>query len=324
MKLLIALPCYNEAENIENVISSIPKKIAGLDGIEILVVDDGSLDDTANIARGVGAIVIRHKDNLGLGITFQDAVNYAVENNFDIMVNMDGDGQFDASEIPKLIAPILNEVVDFACGSRFINKKKPENMSWIKYLGNKGMTMWINSLCKKKYTDVSCGFRAYSRKTLLHINFHGRYTYTQESFILFNFMSLVGSEIPISVKYFKDRKSRIAGSIWKYAKRTSGIILNLLRDYYPLRFFGTIALLLYAIGAIFAIMFLNHYIETSTFSGYLFAGLISAFCILVATILVSFGTAMESNVRIMQNQNRILYLLKKTDSLQNKDDYLDD
>ena len=110
----------------------------------------------------------------------------------------------------------------------------------IKRWGNDRMTNLISRLCRRKFTDVSCGFRAYSRETLLKINFHGRYTYTQESFISFCFDGLAIREVPIDVTYFPERKSRVAGSIPKYLKKTSGIIVGLMRDYYPMRFFGSI------------------------------------------------------------------------------------
>lgn len=311
MKLLIALPCYNEAEKIQEVLASIPRSYEGIGTVRLLVVDDGSRDDTARLANEAGATVIRHMQNKGLGQAFRSAVDYAIEHGYDIMVNMDGDGQFDSHDIPRLIQPILDHKAGFVTASRFLNKEKIAHMPPIKKWGNARMNRLVSALCGQRFSDVSCGFRAYSRDTLLKINFHGRFTYTQESFISFHFDGIAMAEIPIHVTYFPERKSRIAGSIFKYFKRTSGIIVGLMRDYYPLKFFGAIGGVFLVPAIVFGIMFLAHYIRVGYFSGYLFAGLISAFCVLVSVLMFSFGVAMESMVRIHRSENRILYQVRK-------------
>lgn len=311
MKMLIALPCFNEGETIKKVIADIPRTYEGIDQVHILVVDDGSADDTTAYAKEAGATVIRHMQNKGLGMAFRSAVDYAIEHGYDLMVNMDGDGQFNAENIARLIAPILNHEADFVTGSRFMEGKKIENMPPVKRWGNARMNQLVSALCGQKFSDVSCGFRAYSRETLLKINFHGRFTYTQESFISFRFNGLSMKEVPIDVTYFKERKSRIAGSIMKYMKRTLGIITGLMRDYYPMKFFGFIGGLFMIPAVIFGLMFLIHYIKVGYFSGYLFAGLICAFCTLIAVLMFCFGIAMESMVRINRNEDRILYQLRK-------------
>ncbi len=311
MKLLIALPCYNEAEKITEVLRAIPLEYEGMDAVRLLVVDDGSQDDTAQLAFAAGATVIRHKQNKGLGQAFRSAVDFAIDHGYDVMVNMDGDGQFDAKDIARLIAPIVNQEADFVTANRFLEKGKIQHMPAIKRWGNGAMSWLISRLCGQRFSDVSCGFRAYSRETLLKINFYGRFTYTQESFICFHFQNLTMKAVPIKVTYFPDRKSYVTGSIFKFFKKTSGIILGLMRDYYPMRFFGMIGGLFLIPALIFGLMFLIHYFRVGYFSGYLFAGLISGFCILISILMFSFGVAMESMVRINRNENRILYQVRK-------------
>ncbi len=311
MKLLVAVPCYNEAEKIQEVLRSIPSTFEGIETTRLLVVDDGSTDDTARLANEAGATVIRHKQNKGLGQAFRSAVDFAVEHGYDLMVNMDGDGQFNSDDIALLIAPILNGEADFVTASRFLKGKDIKNMPAVKRWGNARMNQLVSALCKQRFSDVSCGFRAYSRETLLKINFYGHFTYTQESFISFHFQGLTMREVPIDVTYFSERKSRIAGSILKYLKKTSGIIIGLMRDYYPMRFFGFLGLLFLVPAIVFGLMFLIHYIKVGYFSGYLFAGLLCAFCTLIAVLMFSFGVAMESMVRINRNENRILYQVRK-------------
>ena len=311
MKLLIALPCLNEAEKIGEVLASIPQTYEGVDFVRLLVVDDGSNDDTARIAFEAGATVIRHRQNKGLGVAFRSAVDFALDHGYDLMVNLDGDNQFDPRDIARVLQPLVAQEADFVTASRFLNKKEIQNMPPIKRWGNARMNRLVSRLCGQNFSDVSCGFRAYTRDTLLKINFYGRFTYTQESFISFHFHHLTMREIPIDVTYFPERKSRVAGSILNYLKKTSGIILGLMRDYYPMRFFGMIGVLFLIPAIIFGLMFLIHYLTVGYFSGYLFAGLIAAFCILISILMFSFGIAMESMVRINRNENRILYQVRK-------------
>lgn len=316
MKLLIALPCYNEEGSIASVLKDIPRSFAGVGEVRLLVIDDGSADSTAELALQAGAMVIRHKANKGLGQAFRSAVDYAIDHGFDLMVNMDGDGQFDPGDIQKLIDPIIANEADFVSGSRFIDKKEIKHMPYIKRWGNKRMTRLVSRLCGQTFSDVSCGFRAYSRDALLRINFHGRFTYTQESFVFFHFENLTMAERPVSVTYFPERKSRIAGSVLKYARRTAGILLGLQRDYYPMRFFSILGFAFLVPAFVFGLMFLIHYLTVGYFSGYLFAGLIAAFCLLIAVLMFSFGLAMESMVRINRNQNRILCLQREISPVQ--------
>lgn len=316
MKILVAIPCLNEEKNIRQVVTDILNtdlsEVSQNAFIEVLVVDDGSTDSTVDEAIAAGATVVSHTGNKGLGIAFQTAMDYAANSGADIMVNMDGDGQFNPAEIPTLIAPIVNKEADVVMGSRFKGKDtKPENMPGIKYWGNKRMSNIISKLCRDKFYDVSCGFRAYSRETILKSNFHGKYTYTQEAFIFYSTQNLKIVEVPISVRYFTDRKSRIAGSIFKYAKKTSGIIISLYSDYFPLRLYGGIAVffLLLAIGL--GIPFFYHFLQTGYFRERLAFGLTSAFCVMISSLSGAIGVILQGTTRMQENQNRILYQLKK-------------
>ena len=167
MKLLVAVPCFNEAKTIVTVIKRIPLVIADISQISVLVVDDGSTDNTSQYASENGAFVIRHNINRGVGAAFNTAVNYAIENKFDIMINIDGDGQFSPEDIPKIISPIISNEADFVTASRFKDKAFTPVMPRTKLYGNYMMSMLVSRLTRIKFYDVSCGFRAYSRETLI-------------------------------------------------------------------------------------------------------------------------------------------------------------
>ena len=310
--LLVAIPCLNEGCTISEVIEAIPVKVEGVDSIAVLVIDDGSTDNTAEQAKASGAVVIRHTDNRGVGAAFKSAIDYAVANHFSLMVNIDGDGQFNPADIPQLVAPILAYKADMVTASRFINPAMTPEMSKVKLRGNLMMSKLISFLTRSTFYDVSCGFRCYNRECLLHLNLHGAFTYTQETFLNLISKQLRIIEIPIAVQYFADRKSRVAESIVKYALNTSKIILRSYRDYFPLRFFWGIALAFFIPAVLFGTIFFSHFLITGKFSGYLAYGFTAAFLAILAIVFFIMGLMADMLVRIRVNQERILYHLKKT------------
>src|SRR3990167_7134516 len=162
-RLAIILPALNEAKTISVVIRGIPQAISGITDIDIFVINDGSTDDTASIARASGAHVVSHDSNKGVGAAFHTGLRSALASGADITVNIDADGQFNPTDITHLIKPIQLGKADFVTASRFADPALTPQMPAIKLLGNRLMTSMINFITKKKFTDVSCGFRAYSR-----------------------------------------------------------------------------------------------------------------------------------------------------------------
>jgi len=293
------------------VVQDVPCLMHGVIQVDVLVVDDGSTDATSSEATKAGALVLRHPRNFGVGKAFQTAVNYAIENSYDLMVNIDGDRQFNPQDIPKLVQPVIAGQADMVTASRFINVDMTPDMSKVKLVGNHMMSYLISRLVRQNFHDVSCGFRCYSREALLQLNLHGAFTYTQETFLDFAVKRLTIMEIPITVIYFADRKSRVAGSISKYAVNTAKIIFRGYRDYFPLRFFWGIALAFAVPAMIFATLFFGHYFVSGVFTGYLFAGFLSAFFTIMATVFIVLGIVADMLDRIRSNQERILYRLKK-------------
>jgi len=315
MRLVIVIPAYNEAGTITKVINKIPESFAGVDRVITLVVDDGSSDQTAALAKLAGADVISHPQNLGVGSAFSTGLKKTLELGGDIMINIDADGQFSPDDIPRLIEPILQNKADFVSGDRFSdsngNFKKPPNMSPIKYWGNKRMSELISMLTDKEFNDVSCGFRAYSREALLQLNLIGNFTYTQETFIDLGNKGLTIKTIPVDVKYFKDRKSRVANNILKYMVRTGKIIFRAYRDYKPLRFFGWLGLVNFLMGSAFATFSVVHYAQTGAFSPYKSIGFLAIYFVSLALLFWIVGLLADMFVRVRLNQEKILYFEKK-------------
>jgi glycosyltransferase involved in cell wall biosynthesis len=310
MKLLIYIPALNEEKSIKNVIDNLPKQIDGISSIEVLVIDDGSEDDTAKIAKDTGVHLISHGNNRGLGTAFQTGVQFSLDNGIDILVGIDADGQFNANDIPKLIEPILKKQIYMVTGNRFSNGK-PSNMSTIKYSGNQWVAKIINKLTGSKLSDVSCGYRAYSREALCNLSLFGTFSYTHEVILKLVFNEFPVTEVPISVKYFTERKSRIASSIPNYAIRTSMIIFRTLLDYRPIRVFGTLGGINLLIALVFIGALFTHYLFNGAFTPYKSFGFIGLGFAIFGILLFIFGLLADMINRVRVNQDKILYKLNK-------------
>ncbi len=248
-RLVVVIPALNEEVTIRKVIQEIPSSIPNVGEVIVVVVDDGSNDTTAVEAVDAGAVVVKHAQNLGVGAAFATGLEKALRLGADLIVNMDADGQFNPADIEKLIQPIMTGDCGFVTCTRFGNSDYRPKMPWVKRWGNKMMCRIVNWVTDKKFTDVSCGFRAYTRETALRLNLYGRFTYTQESFIDLANKNVVMQEVPLVVRGVREfGKSRVASNLFKYAARTSMIIIRALRDTKPLMFFGTMAALFLFLG----------------------------------------------------------------------------
>jgi len=250
LRLVVVIPALNEEATIAEAIERIPDKLTCVEDIHVVVVDDGSTDETARLASEAGALVVRHPKAMGVGAAFTTGLERALRLGADLIVNMDADGQFRPEDIPHLIEPIWKDGYGFVTCTRFANPKQFPDMPRIKLWGNQMMCRLVNTILGHTgFTDVSCGFRAYSRETALQLNLFGTFTYTQESFIDLAAKGVAMTEVPLVVRGEREYgKSRVASNLWRYAFRTSVIIMRALRDWRPLVFFGTIALVFLLIG----------------------------------------------------------------------------
>jgi glycosyltransferase involved in cell wall biosynthesis len=315
MNLLVVIPCLNEEATVGEVIRGIPRQIEGIDRVDVLVVDDGSTDRSRAVAEEAGAHVISHKRNLGVGQALQTAVAYALENDYDILTNIDADGQFNTQQIPLLVKPIIDDDADFVAGSRFMNDQPIEHMPPVKRWGNARMNQLISRLAGQTFCDVSCGFRAYSRHALCRLNLHNQFTYTQETFLNLAFNHVRILQVPIDVTYFPGRESRVANSIWKYAFRTSNIIFRTYRDYQPLRFFWTIGALVLFPALMLLAFFLGWRLFSGHFSPHIWAGFSGTALFFFATLFFIVGLIADMLARIRKNQEDVLYCLKRNGKL---------
>lgn len=279
MKIVVTVPAYNEEKTIGILIDDI-KKVMNENKYDykIIVIDDGSKDNTAQIAKQHGAVVYKHNRNLGLAFSFRTEIKKCLENDADIIVHIDADRQYLPSEIPMLIKEI-NRGYDLVLGSRFLGKI--ESMPLINRIGNKAFSWVISHISRSRISDAQTGFRAFTKKVAKEINIISNHTYTQEQIIKAVKHNVSLKEVPI---HFLERKgkSRLISSPFSYAFRAWINILRIYRDYEPLKFFGFIGSMIFFLGTIIG----GYLLYLHIFSG----GLTGHFPLIMFDVLIlSFG-----------------------------------
>jgi glycosyltransferase involved in cell wall biosynthesis len=311
VKLAITIPAYNEEQIIGRVIREIPKKIQGIDEIEIIVVDDGSKDRTSEIAKEAGASrVISHPNNRGVGRAFSTGLNAAIETGADIIVNIDADMQFDPKDIPKLLDPILKNEAEFVTASRFLDKDLEPDMPYIKKVGNSLFTWTISKITGQHFTDTQCGFRAFSRNAALKLNLFGKFTYTQEVFLDLVNKDIMIKEVPIRVTYDKNRQSRVVKNPLLYGIKALTIIIRTVRDSKPLFFFGNFGLIFLVAGFLSGFWLILRWWITGFVSPYTSMVNLSAVLLIVGFILCVLALMADMLSRQRKIQEEILYFNK--------------
>ncbi|USN96601.1 MAG: glycosyltransferase family 2 protein [Candidatus Nomurabacteria bacterium] len=316
MKLAIVSICKNEAKTIQELIKRIPKKIKGVKLIEVIVINDGSTDDTAKLAKKAGAKVYGDSHSKGLAFRFREAVSIVLEQGFDAMVNIDGDLQFAPEDIPMMLAPIIADEADFVAADRFTDPKtgkriKPKNMPFVKYHGNKVGAWVVGKLSEEKFRDVTCGFRAYDQKALYALNINGTHTYTQESFQLLAARRMRIRSMPVKVKYFKDRKSRVVTSIPKYMAISLLNILRAFRDFAPLRFFLLIGTVPFVLGVICLVFLGVYWLRAQQLSPYKSVGFAGLYLVTLGVFFWALGLVADMQVRVLNNQEKTYEALRR-------------
>ncbi len=275
MKTIITIPAYNEEKTIGKVLDEIKQVMSKTKyNYNLLVIDDGSTDKTSDMAKKHGAITYSNKENLGLIKTFKIEMEKCLDLKADIIVHTDADGQYLAEDIPKLIKKI-EEGYDLVIGSRF--KFKNKNLPFLKNIGNKAFALVFSNIMKRKITDTTSGFRAFTKEIAKDIELINNFTYTQEQLIRAHKMNYKIGEIGIKTR--KTRESRLFKHPLQYAFRAWINILRIYRDYNPLNFFGKIGLFLFLTGIIIGLYFLKLHFTTGIkgHTGLLFLMLILLF-----------------------------------------------
>jgi glycosyltransferase involved in cell wall biosynthesis len=310
LRVVVFVPAYNEAKTIGNVVRRIPREIDGVSEVIVVVVDDGSRDGTALLAREAGAdFVVHHHVNSGVGQAFKDGIAKALEFGADIIVNLDADEQHNPSEIPMLVAPILEGDCDVVVGSRFINGSTV-GMPFMKRLGNSLFTKLMTATTGVHFTDTQSGFRAFSKEAALRLNTFGRFTYTHESLIGLAMNGLRITEVPISVKP-RNGESKVVRNCYSYGFKALAIVLRTLRDFKPLAFFGSLGAIALIAGFASGLFVFTRWVLTGMTSGY--ASLIdfTVLSCLAGLFLMVLALMADMQGRQRRIQEQTLYYMKR-------------
>ena len=242
---------------------------------------------------------------------FATASENALKEGADIMVNIDADGQFDSAEIQKLIDPILENQADMVVGDRF-SESSAKNIPWMKDFFNRLGASMVGSFLNVKTHDITCGFRAHNRETLLRLNNPTGFTYTQETIIDAIGKNLRLVWIPVTVTYFADRQSRIVKSAWSFINNSARIILKAVRDVRPMKFFGIPGLFLLALAFVsfltFLVQYLSHDFKVTPYLNYLLFTSVTALIGIQLLIFAFIADMIKSNRKLTED---LMYQLKK-------------
>lgn len=301
MKLIIQIPCYNEAQTLEIALNDLPKTLEGIDEIEYLIINDGSQDDTVEVAKRWGVHhVVNFKQNKGLAKGFMAGIDGCLRNGADIIVNTDADNQYCGSDIRKLIQPILDGTADMVIGARPIDET--EHFSFIKKKLQHFGSFVVRKASNTDIPDAPSGFRAFSRDAAMHINVVNDYTYTLETIVQAGREKMAITSVPVRTNG-ELRPSRLFHSIWGYVKKSMLTILRAYMMYKPLKCFTWLASVPALIGLLIGFRYL-YYIAMGTAGGHVQSLILGCTLIIIGFLTLMIGLVADviaANRKLLQD-----------------------
>jgi glycosyltransferase involved in cell wall biosynthesis len=286
VKLIIQIPCLNEAATLPATLADLPRSMPGIDIVEVVVVDDGSRDGTAEVARACGVEhVVRFRRNKGLAAAFMAGIDASLKAGADFIINTDADNQYAAHEIPKLLAPLLSGAADIVIGDRNIAELR--HMSWRKRQLQRLGSWVVRQVSNTSVPDTTSGFRAYTREAALRMTVISEFSYTLESIIQAGKKRMAIAHVPVATNP-RTRESRLFGSLFSYIKRSAATIVRIYAMYEPLKVFTYLGLLVFGAGVAISLRFL-YYFFTGTGYGHLQSLIASAVLMIVGFQVLVIG-----------------------------------
>jgi glycosyltransferase involved in cell wall biosynthesis len=287
MKLIIQIPCLNEEETLPETLADLPREVPGIDEVELLVIDDGSTDRTAEVAREHGVHhVIRLTNNKGLAAGFQAGLDACLKLGADVIVNTDADNQYQGADVPKLVAPVVAGEADMVVGDRRVSEI-PHFSDAKKSLQRLGSWV-VRRLSGTEVTDATSGFRAYNREAALQLLVVDNFTYTLESLIQAGKMRIAVGEVEVGTNE-KTRESRLFTTTGGYVRRNAPAILRIYARYEPLRAFASVGVVVLLLAFLAWAPFLVDWIFNGDSSGHVQSLILGAVLFISAMQIFALG-----------------------------------
>jgi glycosyltransferase involved in cell wall biosynthesis len=310
MKLIIQIPCFNEQDQLPTTLAALPRAVEGFDTVEWLVVDDGSTDDTIEVARAHGvAHIVRLTNNKGLATAFQAGLDACLKLGADVVVNTDADNQYDGSDIPKLVQPILAGRADMVVGNRVV--ESIEHFSPLKKRLQRLGSWVVRGASGTDIPDTTSGFRAYNREAAIQVQVVSKFTYTLETIIQAGKMLVAVEHTPIRTNP-KTRESRLFPSMWAYVRRNTISIFRIYALYEPLKVFMTAAAVVGLAAAVIWARFAYFYIDGQG-SGHVQSLILGAVLFIAAVQLAALGVVGDVLAGSRVLQQRILERVRRVE-----------
>ncbi len=309
MKLVVQIPCLNEEESLPSALHSIPRQIEGVDQVVVLVIDDGSMDRTREVALANGADhVLRFTRHKGLASGFMAGLDASLMLGADIIVNTDADNQYPAADIPRLIAPILRGEADMTIGDRQVSEVA--HFSWMKQRLQMLGSWVVRKVSGTDVPDTTSGFRAFSREAALRINIVSEFTYTLESIIQAGKKRLAIAHMPIDARH--TRPSRLFSSTPEYVKRSVATILRIYAMYEPFKVFMILGSVLFSTGVALGLRY-AYYWWLGDIRGHVQSAILSVLLLILGFQTLQWGLMADliaSNRKLIED---VLYRVRKAE-----------
>jgi glycosyltransferase involved in cell wall biosynthesis len=317
VKLIIQIPCLNEASTLPATLADLPRTVAGIDTVEVLVVDDGSRDGTSDVARAHGVDhVVRLRRNKGLAAAFMAGIDASLKAGADFIVNTDADNQYSGREIAKLLDPLLKGEADIVIGDRNISEMQ-QHMSWRKRQLQRLGSWVVRQVSSTSVPDTTSGFRAYTREAALRMTIVSEFSYTLESIIQAGKKRMAIAHVPVQTNP-RTRESRLFGSLYSYVKRSTATIVRIYAMYEPLKVFTYIGLTVFGAGFAGGLRFLYYFFFVDKGTGHIQSLILFAVLMIVGFQVVLIGLLadlMSANRKLLED---LLYRVRSLELPQDR------
>ena len=306
-KLVIQIPCLNEAATLPATLRDLPKEIPGVDVIEVLIIDDGSHDGTSGVAKAHGVHhIVRFRANKGLAAAFAAGIDTSLKLGADYIVNTDADNQYSGQDVSTLLSPLVRGEADVVIGDR--NVRTLQHMPWLKRWLQLVGSWVVRQVSNTRVPDTTSGFRAYTREAALRLTIVSDFSYTLESIIQAGKQRMAIAHVPVATNKIT-RQSRLFESVFAYIRQSAATVVRIYAMYEPLKIFTTIGLVFFSVGLLISLRFVYYYLNGEG-QGHLQSLILSAVLMIVGFQVLLIGLLADVISASRKLTEEVLYRIR--------------